>query len=80
MIKLILDLSNGENLIPGLTSSIEQWKILFMENLYQEIHRLDFIPKYFLQSFYDGQAIKDILGFTCAEELASLSECSTSHQ
>ena len=32
-------------------------------------------PIMFMQSLYDGHYIKQILGFECAEEFASLSEC-----
>lgn len=32
-------------------------------------------PVYFMQSLYDGWDIAEVLGFNCAEEFGSLSEC-----
>ena len=32
-------------------------------------------PTYFLQSFYDGFGIEEVLGYKCAYEFSSLSEC-----
>jgi hypothetical protein len=47
------------------------WKCLFA----QEAIKYVTVPTYFLQSFYDGFAIKNNLGIACPERYGSLSEC-----
>jgi len=74
IMKLVLDPSNTDSwILPDARSSDEQWQLLFMENLSPELVSIGDLSSYFVQSLYDGQDIKDILGFSCAEELASLS-------
>jgi hypothetical protein len=38
------------------------------------------VEVFFLQSYYDGWAMAEILGLDCTEEFASLSECTEKHR
>lgn len=41
----------------------------------EELVKITDIPTFFAQSLYDGFHIEEVLGFSCANTLQSLSEC-----
>lgn len=52
------------------------WRCFFVDELINYVDH----PVYFLQSLYDGFGIAEVLGLKCAEEFASLSECTKEHR
>lgn len=53
----------------------ELWQCFLSQNLVNYVSPN--IYTYFTQSYYDGWAIFNILGYDCAELTSSLSECSS---
>jgi hypothetical protein len=70
--KFTLEQADLPNQSCAKANSPNLWKCLFAEELVQHVAS----PVYFLQSYYDGFGIAEVLGYECAYESGSLSECS----
>lgn len=54
----------------------EEWKCLFAVELQEYVED----PIFFTQALYDGWSIAYILGYKCAEDFGSLSECTAAER